>query len=219
MPDEQAPTVWEWVEKAEQDLVAAVHLRTLGAACPNGVVCFLVQQCVEKYLKGLLTAEGVVFPKTHDIVGLVALLPVSLRPSLAPAEQALLTPSRSAPAIRASPRRPREKRVTRLRSRGACGVKCGTICPEARCVGRRPADARTRESGAEPDALAAVARTGPAYRPDFTTRKVSAADGPWSSSPSIHSTTAHASCSVASRGRTVWAKCQAPARVPCPCTP
>lgn len=45
----------------------------------------------EKYLKALLTALAIRFPKSHDIGELIALLPVGQRPSLPPAVVADLT--------------------------------------------------------------------------------------------------------------------------------
>lgn len=38
-------------------------------------VCFHAQQCVEKALKGLLTAQGKLPPRTHAITDLLGLLP------------------------------------------------------------------------------------------------------------------------------------------------
>ena len=54
-----------------------------GKACPADTVCFHGQQVVEKYLKALLTAPGIAFPKTHNIRTLRALLPrgTQLNPS------------------------------------------------------------------------------------------------------------------------------------------
>jgi len=56
----------EWARKAENDLKNATHALKLGAECPTDTVCFHAQQCVEKYLKALLTFLGIDFPKTHD---------------------------------------------------------------------------------------------------------------------------------------------------------
>jgi HEPN domain-containing protein len=83
--------VAQWVEKAEEDLVAAAHLLKLGAAGPLGSVCFHSQQCVEKYLKAVLFACGLVFPKTHDVAKLIALLSEGSRPGLTPEMQERLT--------------------------------------------------------------------------------------------------------------------------------
>jgi len=58
----------QWIAKAEEDLLTAEHTLTLREHCPAGTVCFHAQQCVEKYLKALLTLRGVEFPKTHDLV-------------------------------------------------------------------------------------------------------------------------------------------------------
>lgn len=65
----------QWIEKAEGDLLTAEHTLSLGTECPTDTVCYHAQQCVEKYIKALLTLEGIDFPKTHDIAELVALLP------------------------------------------------------------------------------------------------------------------------------------------------
>ena len=63
----------QWVEKAEHDFTTAEHLLTLPEGCPFDVVCFHAHQCVEKYLKSLLTFRSVDFPKTHDLVVLLNL--------------------------------------------------------------------------------------------------------------------------------------------------
>jgi HEPN domain-containing protein len=93
MPDREKVTavVSEWVAKAENDLkTAALTLRS-GKECPTDTVCFHAQQVVEKYLKALLTAHGVPFPKTHNIGRLVRVLPSSSRLSLSKDEQDELT--------------------------------------------------------------------------------------------------------------------------------
>lgn len=63
--------VAEWIEKAEGDHVSA--LRELRARKnPNyDSACFHAQQCVEKYLKGILQAWQVPFFKTHDLAKLL----------------------------------------------------------------------------------------------------------------------------------------------------
>src|SRR5438105_15026484 len=65
--DEVLLVVREWVEKAESDLIAAVHLLQLGEQGPLHVVCFNAQQCVEKYFKAVLTWKAIAFAKTHDL--------------------------------------------------------------------------------------------------------------------------------------------------------
>jgi len=57
----------EWVEKAEDDYRAAT---ALDPADVPGVVCFLCQQCIEKYLKAALALHGVKVPKLHDLIAL-----------------------------------------------------------------------------------------------------------------------------------------------------
>ena len=57
--------IGEWVGKADHDLRTAEHALTLEEDCPCDTICFLAQQCVEKYLKSLLVFHAVDFPKTH----------------------------------------------------------------------------------------------------------------------------------------------------------
>jgi HEPN domain-containing protein len=78
--------VQQWVERAEEDLRNAEHTLTLQEDCPLSTVCFHSQQCVEKYLKALLTYCSVPFPKTHDLIQLLNLIPVDHRLDLAPAD-------------------------------------------------------------------------------------------------------------------------------------
>jgi HEPN domain-containing protein len=81
----------EWVEKAENDLTNAAHTLQLGRACPTDTVCFHAQQCVEKYVKALLSYLGIDFPRIHHIADLVSLLPRGHRPRLTAAEEVRLT--------------------------------------------------------------------------------------------------------------------------------
>lgn len=83
--------VREWILKAENDLTNASHTLRLAAQCPTDTVCFHAQQCVEKYLKALLTYNNVEFPKTHNIGILTAFLPKSFQPVLSVEEQSRLT--------------------------------------------------------------------------------------------------------------------------------
>jgi len=93
MNGDEAPVILarEWIEKAENDLINAQHALTLGKNCPADTVCFHAQQCVEKYLKALLTFMAIDFPKTHEIARLMNLLPRKVQPELAPEEQGKLT--------------------------------------------------------------------------------------------------------------------------------
>jgi HEPN domain-containing protein len=76
-----------WVERAESDLwAAALMLKHGGASRAPDVVCFHAQQCIEKYLKAVLTWRSISFPRTHDLTALFARLPETSRPDLA-AEQ------------------------------------------------------------------------------------------------------------------------------------
>lgn len=84
---ERLETCWEWVQKAEGDLTNAAHTLGLGQKCPTETVCFHAQQCVEKYVKGLLTWLGRGFPKTHDLRIVIRLLPPKARPVLTKDEQ------------------------------------------------------------------------------------------------------------------------------------
>ena len=66
----------QWIEKADTDLEAATELlqHVSKRAAFREIVGFHCQQCVEKYLKVLLTFYQVDFPKTHDIEKLLALI-------------------------------------------------------------------------------------------------------------------------------------------------
>jgi HEPN domain-containing protein len=82
--------VREWAAKAENDLKSAAHLLKM-EDCPTDTVCFHAQQCVEKYLKALLVAQELEFPKTHDLGELIVLVPARIRPRLDDKERDRLT--------------------------------------------------------------------------------------------------------------------------------
>jgi len=90
-PNEVLTVVRGWVQKAENDLITAAHTLTLGQNTPTDTVCFHVQQCVEKYIKALLTWHGIEFGRIHHISALLAFLPEAVRPDLTPEEQERLT--------------------------------------------------------------------------------------------------------------------------------
>ncbi|MCX7902704.1 MAG: HEPN domain-containing protein, partial [Burkholderiaceae bacterium] len=90
-PDKVNAVVAEWVEKAEHDYRAAVHILKLGRKAPTDIVCFHAQQCVEKYLKAILVLKQIPFPKTHDIAQLASMLPAGHGLSLTADEQDQLT--------------------------------------------------------------------------------------------------------------------------------
>ena len=64
------PLTKEWVIKAEGDW--AVAQREWRIKNPvYDVVCFLCQQCIEKYLKALIQESGLFPAKTHDLGSLI----------------------------------------------------------------------------------------------------------------------------------------------------
>lgn len=67
------PLTSEWVQKAEGDFVSAQRLHE-GQDPVYDVICFLVQQCIEKYLKAWLQEVGIPFSKTHDLETLLDLI-------------------------------------------------------------------------------------------------------------------------------------------------
>jgi len=67
--------VRQWIEKADQDLAAAVILLE-NAVLLKPVIAFHAQQAVEKYLKALLVRHQVNLPKTHDIGAVLSLVAV-----------------------------------------------------------------------------------------------------------------------------------------------
>ena len=86
-----ADIVREWVEKAENDLKNAALTLRAGKESPTDTIAFHAQQCVEKYLKALLTLKGIDFPKTHDVEELVARVGPSVLVGLSVQEQRRLT--------------------------------------------------------------------------------------------------------------------------------
>jgi len=60
-----------WVEKAEADFAAASLLRRSRKRAMREVVCFHLQQCIEKLIKARLVKGNVQFPKTHDLALLI----------------------------------------------------------------------------------------------------------------------------------------------------
>ncbi len=68
-----SPLTREWLEKAEEDYTTMEWLQQ--APTPNhNFICFLSQQCVEKYLKAWLQAENIPFTRTHDLGTLLDLI-------------------------------------------------------------------------------------------------------------------------------------------------
>ena len=63
----------EWVDKAEADYQSAVALHHRRKAPLPDIVCYHCQQCVEKYLKAYLIAQGSTPPRIHDLEELLNL--------------------------------------------------------------------------------------------------------------------------------------------------
>jgi len=79
---DSAEQVFQWIDKADHDLLAAEHIMTLEGSELTDIVCFHCQQCAEKYVKALLVSVGVHFPKTHDLRLLLDLVPMHVLPDL-----------------------------------------------------------------------------------------------------------------------------------------
>ena len=90
-PAERIRLVRQWIEKAEEDFRTAEYILTMPENCPYGTICFHSQQCVEKYLKAILTWQAIDFPRIHDIGELVAQLPQGMLLPLTAEEQERLT--------------------------------------------------------------------------------------------------------------------------------
>ena len=85
--------VEEWVAKAEGDYQTVLDLRAKRRIKQRYIIAFHCQQCVEKYLKALLTSFKIAFPRHHDLEELLVLL-LDVDPLLAPIRRDLkeLTP-------------------------------------------------------------------------------------------------------------------------------
>ena len=71
------PLTLEWVEKAEEDYTTIEWLQQ--APTPNyNLICFLSQQCTEKYLKAWLQEADIPFTRTHDLGTLLDLITPTL---------------------------------------------------------------------------------------------------------------------------------------------
>ena len=68
------PITQEWVDKAEGDWTSAGREVVVQTDPNYDLVCFLAQQCAEKYLKAALQEKGIAPPKTHDLEKLMDLL-------------------------------------------------------------------------------------------------------------------------------------------------
>ncbi len=64
----------EWIEKAEGDYETVSDLVKKRRRRQRCIIAFHCQQCIEKYLKALLTRHRIEFPKQHDLEELLVLL-------------------------------------------------------------------------------------------------------------------------------------------------
>jgi len=64
----------EWIEKAEGDYETVLDLNSKRKKRQQYIIAFHCQQCIEKYLKALLTLYEINFPKHHDLEELMVLL-------------------------------------------------------------------------------------------------------------------------------------------------
>jgi HEPN domain-containing protein len=100
----------QWVRKAEHDILAARHLLKLRPVLTDEI-CFHCQQCIEKYLKGMLAEHMLPIQKTHDLTVLISqLMPTD--PTLRPMRRGLKGVTRYAveyryPGMNASARQAR----------------------------------------------------------------------------------------------------------------
>ncbi|MFH1347808.1 MAG: HEPN domain-containing protein [Candidatus Margulisiibacteriota bacterium] len=66
--------VKEWIDKAEGDYETVLDLRAKRRIKQRYIIAFHCQQCIEKYLKALLTSFEIDFPRHHDLEELLVLL-------------------------------------------------------------------------------------------------------------------------------------------------
>lgn len=67
------PLTLEWIEFAEGDYTVTIENKQ-GDNPVFHLICFLSQQCVEKYLKALLQENNIPFRRTHDLNELLNLI-------------------------------------------------------------------------------------------------------------------------------------------------
>lgn len=64
----------DWVKRAEADYATALTMRRSWKKHRRDIVCFHLQQWIEKYLKARLLEAGIEFPKSHDLERLLDLV-------------------------------------------------------------------------------------------------------------------------------------------------
>jgi HEPN domain-containing protein len=62
------------MDKAEDDWLSGLQISRARKHHNYNLVCWLTQQCAEKYLKARLGEAGILFKKTHDLVKLLHLV-------------------------------------------------------------------------------------------------------------------------------------------------
>ena len=85
-----AGTPGRWLHHARSDLAYALAPRPVGGLLET--LCFHAQQAAEKSLKAVLVHHSVDFPRTHNLVRLVDLLPADLARPPELAQVVRLTP-------------------------------------------------------------------------------------------------------------------------------
>jgi HEPN domain-containing protein len=68
------PLTLEWVNKADEDFIAAERLLRVRKTPVYSIVCFHSQQCAEKLLKALLQEHQRHIPRTHHLADLLTLM-------------------------------------------------------------------------------------------------------------------------------------------------
>ena len=76
--DSMNPLTLEWIQKAEEDYTAAKWQQKAPTQNYN-LICFLSQQCTEKYLKAWLQEADIPFARTHALETLLDLI-IPIRP-------------------------------------------------------------------------------------------------------------------------------------------
>ena len=102
-----------WFEKAEEDLLG-IRNNMSAQQVPWGLVGFLAQQMIEKYLKGLLATHQPTIQRTHDLVGLLQLCCAFL-----PGLEAYEAPCRKVNVLYLISRYPDSRNVTESEAREA----------------------------------------------------------------------------------------------------
>lgn len=71
--DGRNPLTLEWVQKAERDY-NAIRLHQQAKTPDYDLICFHMQQCIEKYLKSWLQEANIPHPRSHDLLALLGLI-------------------------------------------------------------------------------------------------------------------------------------------------